>query len=433
VLNKQLKHVEEAFVFEVDLISYLKKLFAYSKQKNAYFFICRNDGKWEQRSYRVQEINKAIQDIFASPMENIYCSASVHSNRQRVEESVSQIPALILDLDYYKTKYKDYDFEKILEILEKKYFNNDKIPRPNAVTNSGGGMYLIWCFKYQPANPGVLKKRKVVMKILFEMLKEFGADAKSLDAPHVFRIPYTYNTKNGERKLVRTYFNELPNYTLADFARRLPSLWDVWKKEKKIKIEKDKKPKNKSAKIYSLDPEKTLAYDYIQTAQKLIEIRNGDCEGYREMFLFFIRNYYHWMHKDRFYAGDETLFEESLNLAYEINKKFKKPLSDEEIESQTLNKSKLYRFKVETFYDWFDVEMEERLQLKLKTKEVKKEKSKLQMRKLRGSVSREEYLAKVSVKDKGIELKEKGYKYKEIAEELGVSIDTVKGWFRKKK
>jgi len=336
LLNRKIDYEKQEFLSEIELITYLKKFFMYSKQRESYFFICHNSEEWHQRGYRVQNLDQAINEIFQTKMENVYCSTSVHNSNKRTEETAVQLPAIILDLDYYKTKFKDLSFEDIIQKLTKKYFEKGLIPYPNAVTSSGGGAYLIWWFKYTPLNEGILTKRRVVMKILYEMLKDFGADAKSLDAAHVFRIPSTINVKGGERKLVKTYVNGLQDYTLTEFANGLPSLWDVWKKKKRIKIDKDKpKHKRKKGKFASLNPDKTLSYDYIQTAFKLVELRNGECDGYREMFAFFVRNYYHGMHSDRFYNQDEDLYEESLQLAEKLNGMFKNSLKDTELASQT--------------------------------------------------------------------------------------------------
>ncbi|MGH0680955.1 replication protein, partial [Bacillus luti] len=229
---------------------------------------------------------------------------------------------------------------------------------------------------------GTILKRRVVTKILYEMLKDYGSDAKTLDAAHVFRLPNTYNGKRKERPEVRAFFNELADYTLADMARSLPNLWDVWKKKNKIKPSEDKPRKN--GVVYAPQfKERTLAFDHMRDIEKLIELRQGLCEGYREMMMFFLRDRYHTMHSKRFYERDETLYEESYLYVSEINRRFKKPLTDSELRTQTLNKEKLYRFKTETRNDWFDITLEEQIRLKVKTTEAKNEKSKRQMREKR--------------------------------------------------
>ncbi|GAB6429123.1 TPA: replication protein [Bacillus cereus] len=388
------------FHLEMDLYSYLKKMYK-TGQKQAYFFICESnihknknaEKSWIQTSYRTSEIDVAFANIVKSDGVDIYGSTNLHNSRKRENENVIQIPAIILDLDYYNTdKYKDFTAQELVEELENVYFKTGKIPYPNGIVMSGGGIYLVWWFKFTPGLEGTILKRRVVTKILYEMLKDYGSDAKTLDAAHVFRLPNTYNGKRKEKPEVRAFFNELADYTLADMARSLPNLWDVWKKKNKIKPSEDKPRKN--GVVYAPQfKERTLAFDHMRDIEKLIELRQGLCEGYREMMMFFLRDRYHTMHSKRFYERDETLYEESYLYVSEINRRFKKPLTDSELRTQTLNKEKLYRFKTETRNDWFDITLEEQIRLKVKTTEAKNEKSKRQMREKRkkdGAVSNEE-------------------------------------------
>lgn len=381
----------------VDLEQYLYDLVNTGKKKS-YFFVCTVNGdgsNFKQRSFHKSEIDKAITYIRKQKNKRVFVPTVLFDNRERTEESIGQIRKILIDLDLYKSaKYKDMDPALVVEDIQSKYFATGKIPEANAITYSGGGLYLEYHLDFTPGG-AVLAKRRVIAKILFEMLKEYGPDAKSLDAPHVFGLADTINWKHGSNAVVRSYKNDLPNYSLAELGRKLPNLWDVWKKSKKIKVEKDSKRSktngNTSAKVFPIHKERTLAYDHIVSIKQLIVVREYDMTGYREMTIFFIRNAYHKMHQKRFYEGDTTLFEESLELAYEINKMFTEPLTDEEIEEGTLNKKKLYRFKTETIIDWFDITLDEQIQLKVKTADAKREKSKRQMRELRGSVSREEY------------------------------------------
>jgi hypothetical protein len=375
------------FHLEMDLYSYLKKMYK-TGQKQAYFFICESnihknknaEKSWIQTSYRTSEIDVAFANIVKSDGVDIYGSTNLHNSRKRENENVIQIPAIILDLDYYNTdKYKDFTAQELVEELENVYFKTGKIPYPNGIVMSGGGIYLVWWFKFTPGLEGTILKRKVVTKILYEMLKDYGSDAKTLDFAHVFRLPNTYNGKRKEKPEVRAFFNELADYTLADMARSLPNLWDVWKKKKKIKPSEDKPKKN--GVVYAPQfKERTLAFDHMRDIEKLIELRQGLCEGYREMMMFFLRDRYHTMHSKRFYERDETLYEESYSYVSEINQRFKNPLSESELRTQTLNKEKLYRFKTETRNAWFDITLEEQIKLKVKTTEAKNEKSKRQMR-----------------------------------------------------
>lgn len=388
-IRKTIEEIE--FINEIDLESYLMHLIK-TNRKKSYFFVCsiKGDGSdWDQRSFHKSEVDKALSYIKKNKNKRIFVPTVLFNSRERIEEEINQIRKIIIDLDIYKiAKFKNMKPENVFEDLKNRLFDTGIIPMSNAVTFSGGGLYLEWEFKYTPGG-NVLKKRRVIAKILFEMLKEYAPDAKSLDAVHVFGLTGTTNWKYGQEVTVRTFTNELPAYTLAELSRMLPSLWDVWKKEKKIEIEKEKKyesdRKDKSgARIVPIHKERTLAHDHIVSLKQLIVARDGDMEFFREKALFFARNAYHKMHIDRFNAADDDLFYESYQLACEINEMFAEPLTEKEIRKSTLNKKKLYKFKTETINEWFETSLDEQIKMKVKTPEAKKEKSKREMRKLNG-------------------------------------------------
>lgn len=94
-------------------------------------------------------------------------------------------------------------------------------------------------------------------------------------------------------------------------------------------------------------------------------------------------------------------------------------MPESELKTQILNKEKLYRFKTETRNAWFDITLEEQIQLKVKTTEAKNEKSKRQMRAKRkkgGAVNhtntremiQELLLSNPELSDKGIARRVKG-------------------------
>ncbi|PET75425.1 replication protein [Bacillus sp. AFS001701] len=373
----------------IDLESYLYNLLK-TRKRNTFFFVCTVDGdgsNFNQRSFHKSEINKALEFIKKNQHKRIFVPTTLFESRERTEDSIGQIRKILIDIDPYKSeKYSSMSPEEVVEDMQVNLFATEKIPTPNVVTYSGGGFYLEYHLQFTPGG-NVLLKRRVVAKILYEMLKEYGPDAKSLDAPHVFGLADTTNWKYGKNSVVRSFKNDLPEYSLAGLSRSLPNLWDVWKVNKKIKVEKDiRRPKtstNSVAKVMPIHKERTLAFDHIVSIKQLIRARDGEMTGYREMAVFFVRNAYHKMHSKRFYEGDETLFEESLQLAFEVNKMFKGRLTEDEITEGTLNTKKLYNFKTDTIVDWFDITMDEQIKMKVKTKTAKNEKSKRQMRELR--------------------------------------------------
>ncbi|WP_442600451.1 replication protein [Neobacillus sp. D3-1R] len=384
--------IEISYDRNLNLESYLYNLLK-TKRKKTYFFVCTVNGdgsNFAQRSFHKSELDKALLYIKKNKNKRIFIPTVLFETRERSEENVSHIRKIIIDFDIYKSeKYKHQKPEEVIEEIKEKFFLPGIIPTANMVTYSGGGFYLEWELKYTPGG-NTLSKRKVIAKILFEMLKEYEPDAKSLDVVHVFGLADTINWKYGARSVVKSYKNNVGEYTLSNLSRRLPSLWDVWKKEKKIETEKEK-TYNKKTKITPLYPLKNLAYDHITSIKQLIELRNGDMMYFREKALFFVRNAYHKLHQERFENQDPTLFHESYVLACEINAMYKEPLTDAEIRKATLNKKKLYKFSTARLNEWFDISLDEQVQIKVKTKDAKREKSKRQMRNLRGSVTREEY------------------------------------------
>jgi transcriptional regulator of met regulon len=162
----------------------------------------------------------------------------------------------------------------------------------------------------------------------------------------------------------------LPEYTLADFARRLPKLWEV------------EAPKKTTPKIRTSSPSKVsriglgrnINDSQMDAIIDLIKLRVGRMSGYRERALFFFRNAYHKNEETRFYAGDKTLFEESLREVEKINEMFDEPLGAQEVRRWTLTTHTLYHITTAEMVEWFDITMDEQVQIRLKTRKAKLEK-----------------------------------------------------------
>ncbi|WDH85526.1 replication protein (plasmid) [Paenibacillus urinalis] len=363
-----------------------------SRLRNAWVVVCENKANkphdekekvWVQTAFQTKDKQKVIDFIESSDRKDYYITANAFKSVHRVTEDSVQVPALILDLDIYKSlKYGSMAPEDVLPLLERDYFGK-VVPYPNGVVFSGYGLYLVYDMQFTPGTPGTILKRKVIMKILFELLKDFGADSKSLDAAHVFRLPGTINGKNGEEVEVYSRFNSLPGYTLQQLQQSLPSLWDVYKKERKIVTQKEKKS---VAPVHPFLKGQNLAADRLKDLKTIAkDIFKRNCEGYREHLLFLTRNFYHWMHEERFKNGDPLLFEESQTLALQFNDSyFIEPLPEEEVLKQTLNRKKLYRYSQAKINELFDLDLDAQIKLNIKTPEAVRHKNKIRLRKARG-------------------------------------------------
>lgn len=415
---RKLKEIETvSFDNQVSLREYLHRLIETDKE-NAYFFVCtlKGDGTgWTQKPFHVNEYEKALDYITKNSHKRVFLPTVLFDSRERAEMTFDEAKFIIIDCDLYNSeKYKDYPVEKVFEIIRKRHFDNNRLPMINGYFQSGGGLYLVYAVKDATGKDG-LKKRNDIVDRLSGALDEFEVDAKSLDAPHVFGAPESTNYKYKEKPIVKAFFtDELPEYTIDELNNAVPKLWESFQDVFDIEIAKPKKPKDKSkekknteskAKKSAIEKkqkekaeqnyqdnviyppqlkERTYSYDMIQNMFKLAELRNFDVEGYREMLLFVVRNYYHGMHAKRFHDGDETLFEESYQLALQLNRKFKEPLDTYEVRTSTLNVKKVYRFKLPKLNKWFKITLDEQAKLKVKTKKAKNHKSKLQMRELNG-------------------------------------------------
>lgn len=387
---KKKKINSTAYINEIELPEYLD-LYK-SRKREAWVVVCENkanksheetDKPWTQTAFRTKEKQQIIDFIESSDRKDFYITANAFKSFQRVTEDTAHIPVMVLDLDIYKSlKYGSMAPEDVLPVLESKYFGKE-VPYPNGVVYSGYGLYLVYVMKYTPGTTGTLLKRKVIMKILFEIFKEFGADSKSLDAAHVFRTPGTINGKNGAEKEVYALFNSLPGYTLQEMQQGLPNLWDVYKKEQKIVTRTEKKS---VAPVHPLIKGQNLSADRLKDLKTIArDIYKGDCEGIRELLLFLTRNYYHSMHAARFRAGDPLLFEESQTLVLQFNEKyFKDPLPEAEVLKHTLNTKKLYRYKQATLNDLLMLDLDDQIKLNIKTEEAVRHKNKIRLRKARG-------------------------------------------------
>ncbi|WDI00127.1 hypothetical protein PUW24_26470 (plasmid) [Paenibacillus urinalis] len=176
--------------------------------------------------------------IESSDQKDYYITANAFKSVHRVTEDSVQVPALILD--YKSLKYGSMAPEDVLPLLERDYFGK-VVPYPNGVVFSGYGLYLVYDMQFTPGTPGTILKRKVIMKILFELLKDFGADSKSLDTAHVSVFLVRSTAKTAKKSKFTLGLIRCLDKRCSSCSKVFPSLWDVYKKERKIVAQKEKK------------------------------------------------------------------------------------------------------------------------------------------------------------------------------------------------
>jgi hypothetical protein len=384
---------------------------------------------FRQRHFKPEELAESLSEWVG---EDIYFSQNTFFIPVRQIQNLRQLKALYVDLDFYLF---NYDPGWILGKLEHEFFGQ-VIPDPNIIIFSGQGIVLIWLL--EPVPYKALPLWQAVQDYFLSQLKDLGGDSKAADAARVFRLAGTVNSKNGAE--VHAEYRHDYRYTLRQLQfDYLPEL-----EEKKTPA------KGRKGKVVRVHAVRTLHHARLLDLTKLVELREYDIYGHRELFCFLYRYWLCCLLDDP---------DEALNSTLEFNDQFKNPLKKKEVEQATKSAQKAWEAKsdkkaneeaVQMGYPgagynisntklirWLDITSDEQKHLKTIIDAPEKGRRKTianrEKRRSEGVVKRETYLKSFeSVKQKGITLKKNGLKYKEIAAELDVSIDTVKGWFRKK-
>lgn len=275
----------------------------------------KENGKFIQRHYRPEQLAEQLTNYMG---EDIYYSQNTFYKPQRRIENIRQLRNLYIDLDCYLFNY-DPDF--VVRKLELEYFKQS-IPEPNLIIFSGRGVVLIWLI--EPVPYKALPLWNAVQQYFLEQLKDVGGDPKAADAARVFRVAGSTNSKNGAE--VHVEYRHDYRYALRDIQYDyLPELTPRPKTEKK-------KP-GRRKKVVQLFNIYSLNHARILDITKLVELRNYQVTGYREVICFLYR---YWM----CCFCDDT--EEAYRQTLELNNTFTYPLPERELKSATRSAEKAY-------------------------------------------------------------------------------------------
>lgn len=357
-----------------------------------------------QKAYKKNDLFKGVKNFFDTEFNtDLYMSMNTFYKPERTKENLRYLNSLYIDLDYYKM---NLNRQEVLSKLEDEYFNKS-IPVPSMIVDSGRGLYLIWLIEQVPSK--VVSLWSAMQHYLYDKLKSLGADRQALDPSRILRVIGSYNTKsNTNVKLLRF---EFVRYTL----KKLKEMY-LPKVTKKLETKK-KAFKGKIVKFFNIY---SLYKARIDDLEKLAELRGYDLEGKRELILFIYRYY------NEILEGKER----ALELTYEFNNKFIKPLSLSEVRSSTKsNYIGKYNYRNSTLVELLDISKDEMEFLSsMVTEEVKYERNNERRKRNRRN---EDGLTKREAKKranlievlKGIEDK---ISTKEIAETLGISDRMVR-------
>ena len=272
-----------------------------------------------------------VKEIIVNEEEDCYISLNSFFIRQKKEVNLRHLNGFLLDFDYYKNpEYKHLTPEEMYRtVIEPKLSFV-----PSAVIDSGRGLYVLYLFSHTSCK--LIGLYKVIYASFYNTFKSFGMDPNAMHITQVFRLPGSFNPK--AMKPVTLLEENDTDYTLMDFATMLPYSYEEvvsYKEKKKAKRAKDVLNRTQ------IDPKDTERKRVIkadktyQDLKKLIELREGACEGYREYIMFLVLEKYIWAGFDRNEALDKAVY---------LNEMFNKPLNDREVSVQSMPPKQGYKY-----------------------------------------------------------------------------------------
>ena len=379
------------------------------KDSEGYITVAKMGNRWQQ--YYFEGINDLSINLKGK---DVYISQNTFNNKSRRLIHLKELKALYIDIDCYKMNLSK---EAVKYFMENDLYG--QIPVPKIHIDSGRGLYYIIFLENTMAEE--LPKWQLVEKYLYEKLKDLGADNKALDATRVLRVTGTVNSKNNSIvKVIDTYDYQ---YTLDEIIENyIPEIIEDRKEKQKPKGVRKKGRKKKFVSLFTLYK---LYYTRFKDIKKLVEIRNYEMTGYREVTLFLLRYFMNVYHGD-----DDLVMEEIL----EINNSFTEPLEKDEVFKATLSGAtrateNVYKYSNDKLIKLLDITPLEQKQMATIISKTEKyyrnNKNRRNNRRNEEGLTNKEAERIKNEKDI-LELKRKKYTLKQISKELNLSISYVK-------
>lgn len=400
----QLNNLAIVEELDIDLDECKKHLGILHKDSKGYITIASKDPMYKQWHYKSNEILENPELILNKI--NSYVSQNTFYKPQRRIENIKELRAIYIDIDCHKTHYSK---EAVQYFLEKDLYGH-KIPRPNFLIDSGRGLYYVLLI--EPVPSMAMPLWYAVQRYIYNVLKEYGADANALDPTRVLRVVGTVNSKSNSFVEILDMHNY--EYTLREIQHEyLPEI-----------SENREKKKGRPKKIVSLFTEYSLYHARILDITKICELRDYDVKGHRELILFLYRYFTCCFTQDS---------DEALQKALELNNMFKDPLPEREVITDTKSAEKAYidkkyKYTNAKLIKILDITLEEQQHLKTiisgkekyrRSAEEQKAKKKASRRNENGLTKKQQELEDLKIKIN--ELKNKGNSVREIAKILGIS------------
>ena len=174
--------------------------------------------RWKQRWIPAHCLLGALSRINLE--QDLYITQLAFSARKRDVKHVASMQVNFLDIDWKLLGGHDMTPEAWKDrILE--HCREHRIPEPNAIVFSGNGLHVKWIYT-APIAKEELERWKFMQRLLLSQFEELGADAASIDAARVLRVPGSRNGKTGTvDRRVRLLHHSSPKYAFDEFMDKI--------------------------------------------------------------------------------------------------------------------------------------------------------------------------------------------------------------------
>lgn len=388
-----------------------------------------------QRMYPTYETKK---HVVISEFIHCYVSMNTFFYPKRTKKALRKLGFFYIDVDPRLVGMSKEEAYKRIKIK----IENNIIPVPSAIVDSGGGFYII--YKLEPvfaSGEKVVKLFNHIESFLVDMLSDVGGDSNAKDACRVLRVPGTINGKYSSETFVKVIeFNQGLIYSFNDFRDLMNKTngfdLDAWRKlkqkreQQKPLSETEEKQKENIIKTWTSGVKKKFSIGSLQASRsldykKLILMRGRNVEGHRNTIL--------WLYglTQRNLVSTKAEFELKLR---EMNDMFLKPLAVKQVmELVDHGWNDSYKIGNQKIINKLKIKpTEQKYMLTLIEKEEKygrnNEKRRSKRRNEDGLTARQQ--AKLDLISKVKELHQRGLKQAEIASELGIKQGTVSKYLK---
>ena len=324
----------------------------------------------------------------------------------RKEANLRGLDSIVIDLDIRgdNANYKAIA-ERLTEVLYKSLFNRGVINEPNKVIFTGRGIHLWWYFNQvgknqEQAYMSVINAIQHEIDVIVNNHYEFtGVKVDSAVSKRMWGLVRLAGVNQASKLAVECLRESNEQYTLEELASTL-DLTNVTEVLDKETIVTTKTPKGIQTAVTGSTKE--MLYARVRTVENVINesIKTNTYIGKRRDMLFM-----YYIHRKQLVGHD--LAEHN---TLELNKRYPQPLKEAEVKVSIKVNTK-YRYSNKAFYEALGVTKDQVSKLNKPSNHARdiKRKSKRE--------ERANYIKELLASDKT---------YKEIAEVLGCSVETVK-------